>query len=110
MGLLPVHALPVLTYSLPVLKAKLRKSKMALSSALFLSRVIDVSQLPDVLLMYEALRKPRTTCVVKGSTGMRDLFHVHDGPCQREHDRQLLEYQDKSSEAFPNRWRDPVFQ
>ncbi len=75
-----------------------------------LSRVTDVSQLPDVLHIYEALRKPRTTRIVKGSTAMRDVFHVRDGPCQRERDRQLLEYQDEPFEAFPNRWRDPVFQ
>lgn len=60
--------------------------------------------------MYEVLRKSRTTRVVKGSTAMRDVFHVHDGPRQRERDRQLLQYQDEPFEGFPNRWRDPVFQ
>src|SRR5215471_991666 len=75
-----------------------------------LSRVTDASQLPDVLRIYEELRKSRTTRVVKGSTAMRDVFHVHDGPRQRERDRQLLEYQDEPFVGFPNRWKDPVFQ
>src|SRR5437588_13131512 len=74
------------------------------------SRVTDVSQLPDVLCIYEALRKSRTTRVVKGSTALRDVFHLHDGPRQQERDRQLLEYQDEPFEGFPNSWKDPVFQ
>jgi salicylate hydroxylase len=75
-----------------------------------LSRATDESQLPDVLNMYEALRKSRTTRIVKGSTAMRDVFHLHDGPRQQERNRQLLEYQDEPFEGFPNRWRDPAFQ
>jgi salicylate hydroxylase len=75
-----------------------------------LSRVTDASQLPDVLHIYEVLRKSRTTRIVKGSTAMRHIFHAHDGPRQRERDRQLLEYQDQPFDGFPNRWRDPSFQ
>ena len=72
------------------------------------SRITSKSQLPDVLAIFESLRKPRTTRVVKGSTALRDIFHMHDGPRQQERDRQLLE--EEPFEGYPNRWADPVFQ
>lgn len=75
--------------------------------ALF-AKIKHESQFPDLLLIYEALRKPRTTRVVKGSTMLRDIFHMHDGDRQRERDRQLTEHE--PFEGFPNRWADPVFQ
>lgn len=65
-------------------------------------------QLKDVLVMYERLRKARTTRVVKGSTALQDIFHMHDGDRQRERDRQLTELE--PFEDYPNRWADPVFQ
>ena len=72
------------------------------------ARVSSPSQLPSVLLLYEALRKSRTTAIVKGSTALRDVFHMPDGPDQRERDRILRE--DRPGDGFPNRWRDPGFQ
>lgn len=79
----------------------------AVLGALF-EKVREKSQLPDLLVIYEAIRKARTTQVVKGSTSLRDIFHMHDGPQQQERDRQLLEQE--PFEGFPNRWADPVFQ
>ena len=46
--------------------------------------------------------------MVKGSTALRDVFHMADGDRQRERDRQLLEQE--PFEGFPNRWADPIFQ
>lgn len=66
------------------------------------------SQIADSLLIYERLRKGRTTKIVKGSTAMRDIFHMEDGERQQERDRQLTEEQ--PAENYPNRWADPVFQ
>ena len=71
-------------------------------------RLTSPNQIPDLLTIYESLRKPRTTRVVKGSTALRDIFHMADGPRQIERDRQLLE--EEPFEGFPNRWADPVFQ
>ncbi|WEW55625.1 3-hydroxybenzoate 6-monooxygenase superfamily protein [Emydomyces testavorans] len=68
----------------------------------------DESQLSDVLAIYEKVRKPRTTRVVRGSTALRDIFHMHDGPAQEERDRILLN--EKPFIGYPNRWADPVFQ
>lgn len=58
--------------------------------------------------MYERLRKGRTTKIVRGSTAVRDIFHMEDGEQQQERDRQLTE--EPPSENYPNRWADPVFQ
>jgi salicylate hydroxylase len=38
------------------------------------------------------------------------IFHLHDGPRQKERDRQLIAWQDRPHEGYQNRWRDPVFQ
>ncbi|KAK4694659.1 hypothetical protein P7C71_g2961, partial [Lecanoromycetidae sp. Uapishka_2] len=79
----------------------------AVLGALF-ERIERHSQITDVLAMYERLRKDRTTRVVKGSTALRDIFHMVDGPRQEERDRQLTEHE--PFEGYPNRWADPVFQ
>ncbi|MCJ1364519.1 hypothetical protein MMC16_003630 [Acarospora aff. strigata] len=79
----------------------------AVLGALF-TKITNKSQLSDLLLIFETLRKPRTTRVVKGSTQLRDIFHMHDGDRQRERDRQMTQHE--PFEGFPNRWADPVFQ
>ncbi|KAI4160900.1 MAG: hypothetical protein LQ342_005326 [Letrouitia transgressa] len=66
------------------------------------------SQIGDILTIFEHLRKSRTTKVVKGSTTLRDIFHLEDGPMQQERDRQLTK--EAPFEGFPNPWADPVFQ
>ena len=79
----------------------------AVLGALF-EKIEDKSQLPDLLVIYETIRKARTTQVVKGSTAYGHIFHLHDGPRQQERDRQLLNH--APFEGYPNRWADPVFQ
>ena len=73
-----------------------------------MEKIEDKCQLRDVLVLYETLRKARTTRVVKGSTALREVFHLPDGERQGERDRQLLH--EAPFEGFPNRWADPVFQ
>lgn len=60
------------------------------------------SLVPDILTIYEQIRKHRTTRVVRGSTKQRDIFHMPDGSRQRERDRQLLTYADNLFEGYPN--------
>ena len=79
----------------------------AVLGALF-EHIESRSQIPDVITIYEHLRKDRTTRIVKGSTAMRDIFHMGDGERQQERDRQLTEHE--PFEGYPNRWADPVFQ
>jgi salicylate hydroxylase len=81
----------------------------AVLGALF-KQITHKSQVADVLVMYESLRKERTTRVVKSSSHNREIFHMHDGDKQQERDRQLLEYNDHPFESYPNKWRDPSFQ
>jgi salicylate hydroxylase len=71
-------------------------------------QVSHPSQLKDLLLIYERIRKARTTRIVKTSSLMRDTYHCRDGDTQQERDRQLLEEQ--PFEEYPNPWADPRFQ
>jgi len=71
-------------------------------------RLSHPSQLPDLLVIYEALRKPRTTKVVKSSTLSRRILHLSDGPVQEERDRQLQH--EKPFQGFAHVWADPTMQ
>ena len=66
------------------------------------------SQLPDILSIYERIRKPRTMEMRSRSRAMRDVYAMRDGPEQQERDRQLLQH--APFEGFPNFLADPVFQ
>ncbi|MCJ1400746.1 hypothetical protein MMC11_003954 [Xylographa trunciseda] len=79
----------------------------AVLGALF-SQIAHPSQLKDLLLIYERIRKQRTTKVVTGSTHARDIYHCPDGDVQQERDRQFRE--EAPFEGFPNRFSDPAFQ
>ena len=46
-------------------------------------------ELPELMRLYQSLRKDRTATVVKTATGNRSLYHVLDGPEQRERDARL---------------------
>lgn len=72
------------------------------------SRIQHKSQLPDILSIYERVRRPRTMRMRRRSRIMRDVYAMTDGPAQEERDRQLL--QDVPCEDFPNYLADPVFQ
>ena len=72
------------------------------------SRATHPSQLKDLLLIYEKIRKARTTKVVQTSSLMRDVYHCRDGDVQQERDRQLRDEQ--PFEDFPNPWADPNLQ
>ena len=72
-----------------------------------LARLQRRDQLPDVLALYQALRKPRTERVVRASSRQQHFFHAPDGPLQLERDRVLLA--DGAAPGFPNPWRDAEF-
>lgn len=87
---------------------------MAIEDGFCLGRLLSFadshSQLPDILTIYEAIRKTRTTRVVKQSSHYRQIFHMRDGLRQQERDRQLVDFNGEPFEGYPNKWRDPVFQ
>ena len=66
------------------------------------------SQIPDMLRLYESIRKPRTTRIVEGSAAMQEVYNLPNGEKQLERDRQLLE--EKPCEGYPNPFADPAFQ
>ncbi|KAI5857268.1 hypothetical protein BZA05DRAFT_460566 [Tricharina praecox] len=72
-----------------------------------LAKVEAKEQIPDVLKLYETLRKNRTEKVVKASTQHRDVFHLEDGELQQQRDAILLA--DSRAPGFPNKWRDEEF-
>jgi salicylate hydroxylase len=71
-----------------------------------MEKIRHPSQLYDMLVIYEALRKPRTTHVVNLATARRSILHLPDGPLQQERDRQLLE--EAPFQGYPNQWGDPT--
>lgn len=72
------------------------------------SKMQHKSQLPDILTIYERLRKPRTTTLCGKSRAMRDVYAFDDGPLQEERDRQLREHE--PFDGYANFLADPGFQ
>ncbi|KAL5536479.1 hypothetical protein ACEPAF_301 [Sanghuangporus sanghuang] len=54
-----------------------------------LSRLAEISDLGNLLRSYEQLRKPRTSKTQAASRTNRTLFHLPDGPLQRDRDAEL---------------------
>lgn len=73
--------------------------------ASLLARIESKDQIHDVLKVTENLRKWRSTQIVQGSTGCRDIFHLPDGPAQIQRDLDMLE----PGLGCPNRWADKKF-
>ncbi len=65
------------------------------------------SQIPDLVSIYEQIRKPRAMQVKWRSLATRDINGMVDGTQQRERDRQFVEHQ--PFEGYPNPLADPVF-
>lgn len=66
------------------------------------------SQIPDILSIYERLRKPRTMALRARSQAQRAVNGFKDGELQRERDRQLRQQQ--PFDGFPNFLADPGLQ
>ena len=73
-----------------------------------LEKLKSKSQIPELVEIYERIRKPRTTAVIKGSMDMCDIFNLPDGERQQERDRLMAS--PNPSKGNPNRWADPTFQ
>ncbi|EXJ55608.1 hypothetical protein A1O7_08536 [Cladophialophora yegresii CBS 114405] len=58
------------------------------------------SYINSILLLFESLRKKRTTTNVKGAIANRYMFHMHDSPEQEARDRELAE----ADWEKPSRW------
>lgn len=64
---------------------------------------------PELLVLFEKLRKSRTAVNVKGATQMRTFYHLPDGPLQEERDN-LLQDLDLLSSACKWNWGDAEYQ
>ena len=62
----------------------------------------DPAEKRRLLDIYEKCRKPRTEMVVERGNRQQWLYHLHDGPEQRERDRQMQAME--AGEALA--WRD----
>ncbi|KAJ5949068.1 FAD binding domain containing protein [Penicillium verhagenii] len=62
----------------------------------------------DILRLYEELRKDRTARVVQKSADFRVVFHLENGPLQKERDRILLN--ERPAQGFPFLFADPSIQ
>ena len=71
-----------------------------------LSHLESKCQLPDILSIFERLRKDRTMKVKHQSSATKAIDDMVDGPLQRERDRQLTEHE--PFDGYPNPLADPV--
>ena len=82
-----------------------------------------VADLPQLLKMYQDLRKPRTEWLVRESTRQKEILHMPNGREQERRDREMREYEERmkrirmspgrgredGGEGFCGRWADANF-
>jgi len=105
----------------PMLPYRAQGAAMAVEDAAvlgnLLSRITHISQLGPLLKAYEDLRLPRTSMVQESSRLNQHIFHLPDGPEQRERDENMrkamaLELAGKTAElqresvGNQNQWAD----
>lgn len=73
-----------------------------------LSHATHKEQIPDILTVYEGMRKPRALRLKHRSEEMRDVYCMQNGSVQEERDRQLRDLEPYSGYVIP--WMDPEFQ
>ncbi|KAI1780185.1 FAD/NAD(P)-binding domain-containing protein [Hypoxylon cercidicola] len=75
-----------------------------------LGHIKTTEQIGKALRMYEELRKPRGDTIVREAFKQRDVYHMLDGPKQRERDQLLMSQKDRGMEENPIRWCCPQVQ
>lgn len=73
-----------------------------------LSKMQHRAQIPDMLFLYERLRKPRTKAIRDRARAIREVYTLNDGPLQQQRDRHLREL--VPYEGYPNFLADPSLQ
>jgi salicylate hydroxylase len=73
-----------------------------------LDRAKDINDVPTLLRVFQAIRKPRCEIIQKGSLANGEIWHMPDGPEQEQRDRDMKEIDKKSKN--PNQWSDESFQ
>lgn len=81
---------------------------MALEDAAVLGQVLSEDiPLAAALAKYEALRRPRSTKVVRAAKGQQHWYHLPDGDEQQRRDAMIGA--EVSCEGDPFLWREPIF-
>ena len=95
---------PVLSSSLTLYSAGMALEDAAVLGELFgrSTNPRDPAEKRRLLSIYEKCRKPRTEMVVERGNRQQWLYHLHDGPEQRERDRAMREMEEGEALA----WRD----
>lgn len=84
-----------------------------------ISRAKDSSMIPPLLKAFQNIRKPRCETIQAGSRTNGEIWHMPDGPKQRDRDRKMMmgrmdktlkEGVTVSGTQNPNRWSDDQFQ
>jgi len=74
-----------------------------------LARAENAAQIPDLLRLYDYVRRPRTHHVMRASKRTSEIWQLPDGPLQVDRDRQFVE-DVPPSVGYPNMLDDPIFQ
>lgn len=86
---------------------------MGFESAAVLSHLLTeartASDIPHLLRVYDSVRRPRTTLVIRASKRTGEVWQLPDGSLQVDRDRQFLE-DVPPGVGYPNMLDDPVFQ
>ncbi len=78
-----------------------------------LDRVQNISDIPNLLQAFQAIRKPRCEEIALVAQANGDLWHVADGPDQVQRDCEMRQEMDNVSRqgvVNPNKWSDKDFQ
>ena len=70
-------------------------------------RVEHVSQIPQAIRLYEAIRRPRTSSVTAASNARREICQLPDGEAQQARDEGLR--RESPCEGYPHCFEYPAF-
>ncbi|KAM3460918.1 hypothetical protein NHJ6243_005481 [Beauveria neobassiana] len=74
-----------------------------------LGSIHEASRIPDVLAVYQEIRKVRVEKIAKQALKQRCNFHVPDGPLQEARDEAMTTHQQREEE-YPSQWTCPIMQ
>ncbi|KAI9019847.1 hypothetical protein DFJ74DRAFT_674689 [Hyaloraphidium curvatum] len=77
---------------------------MAVEDAAALAEAVAALPLETALQVYQAVRIPRTETISSSANGNRTMFHMEDGPSQRQRDESLRKSHGQVSPAFHAAW------
>ncbi|PMB67238.1 3-hydroxybenzoate 6-hydroxylase 1 [Beauveria bassiana] len=74
-----------------------------------LGSIHEASRIPDVLAVYQEIRKVRVEKIARQALKQRYNFHMPDGPLQEARDEAMTTHQQREEE-YPSQWTCPIMQ